>query len=156
VCERNEQMERGNDPFAIARLETGYLKLFPVQYFRGYSLFTAKTCVAELHDLDRAVRDRFLSEMAESAHALARACDPRKMNYELLGNGCPHLHWHLAPRYATDRHPNGPVWEDLNFLRNLWTEQSHPTDSERDALRRAILAELRGAGVTIERDFVSD
>ncbi|MDQ1520730.1 MAG: hypothetical protein QOI55_1803 [Actinomycetota bacterium] len=92
--------------------------------------------------------------MADVAHAIARAFKPRKLNYELLGNGVAHLHWHLFPRYATDAHPNGPVWEDLNFLRNLWTAGARPSDADRDAMRRAILDELRALDVTIERDYV--
>jgi diadenosine tetraphosphate (Ap4A) HIT family hydrolase len=32
------------------------------------------------------------------------------MNYELLGNQVPHIHWHLIPRLATDPDPRWPVW----------------------------------------------
>ena len=37
------------------------------------------------------------------------------MNYELLGNGDSHLHWHLFPRVSGDLenygyHGKGPVW----------------------------------------------
>ena len=33
-----------------------------------------------------------------------------KMNYELLGNAMPHLHWHLVPRYVTDPMWGRPIW----------------------------------------------
>ena len=52
---------------------------------------------------------------------MARAFKPFKLNYEALGNGTPHVHWHLVPRYESDPHPRGPIWEDLGFLRLLWT-----------------------------------
>ena len=52
---------------------TGYVKLCPTQYFRGYTFFSAKLCVSELHDLATGLRDTHLREMAEVAHALARA-----------------------------------------------------------------------------------
>jgi len=32
------------------------------------------------------------------------------MNYELLGNQVPHIHWHLVPRLRTDPDPQGPIW----------------------------------------------
>ena len=36
------------------------------------------------------------------ARAIETAFRPHKLNYELLGNQVPHLHWHLFPRYADD------------------------------------------------------
>jgi diadenosine tetraphosphate (Ap4A) HIT family hydrolase len=32
------------------------------------------------------------------------------MNYELLGNQVPHIHWHVIPRLANDPAPLKPVW----------------------------------------------
>ena len=155
ACSRITATERGENLFAIARLTTGYVVSHPTQYFRGYTLFVAKTCAPELYALERSERDQFLHEMAEVAHAVARACNPRKLNYELLGNGVAHLHWHLFPRYGTDPHPGGPVWEDMRFLRNLWVEGAQLPDDERDELRRSILGTLETADVTIERAFVA-
>jgi diadenosine tetraphosphate (Ap4A) HIT family hydrolase len=146
-------MEDGRDPYAIARLTTGYVKLLPTQYFRGYTLFSAKLCVREVYDLPPDVRAVHLHEMAEVAHAVERAFRPRKLNYEALGNGTPHLHWHVIPRYADDPHPLGPVWEDLAFLRQLWLGSATPDPGARDEMKRAVLRELRVGNVEIEREF---
>ena len=154
MCDAIENIDAGADPYGVARLTTGYVKLLTTQYFRGYTVFSSKLCVAELHELPAAVRDVHLGEMAEVAHALYRAFNPRKLNYEALGNGVPHLHWHLIPRYESDPHPRGPVWEDLAFLRNLWIGGATPDDGERDESRRALLAELRIGNVEIEREYV--
>jgi diadenosine tetraphosphate (Ap4A) HIT family hydrolase len=154
ICAAIENIDAGSDPYAVARLTTGYVKLLPTQYFRGYTLFNSKVCVAELHDLPPVVRDAHLREMAEVAHAVYRAFNPNKLNYEALGNGTPHLHWHLIPRYASDPHPRGPVWEDLAFLRNLWIGGATPDERERDESRRALLRELRLGAVEIEREYV--
>lgn len=154
VCEAAARIEADADPYAVARLATGYVKLLPTQYFRGYTLFSAKLCVAELHELPSSVRDVHLREMAEVAHAVVRAFKPAKLNYEALGNGTPHLHWHLIPRYSTDPHPRGPVWEDLAFLRQLWIGGATLSDRERDESMRLLLSELRHADVEIEREFI--
>jgi len=153
MCDAAERIEAGEHPFAIARLATGYVTLCATQYFRGYTFFAARSCVREVYDLPAAERATHLHEMAEVAHALDRAFSPRKMNCEALGNGVPHLHWHLIPRYDSDPHPRGPVWEDLSFLRQFWLGGSQPDESTDDA-RRAILAELRRGDVQIEREFV--
>jgi diadenosine tetraphosphate (Ap4A) HIT family hydrolase len=154
ICEATERIDAGEDPNAVARLGTGYVKLLTTQYFRGYTLFSAKLCVREIHDLPLEIRARHLHEMAEVGHAVARAFKPRKLNYEALGNGTPHLHWHLIPRHATDPHPNGPVWEDLAFLRQLWLGGAELEAGGRDEARRALLTELRNADVDIEREYV--
>ena len=48
------------------------------------------------------------------ARAIEEAFRPRKMNYELLGNQVPHLHWHLFPRYGHDADALKPVWLALD------------------------------------------
>ncbi len=154
VCAHHEAIEAGDTARAVARLGTGYVKLPPTQYFRGYVTFSAKTCVPELHDLAAAERLQFLAEMASVAHATWRAFAPRKLNYELLGNGTAHLHWHLFPRYDTDPHPRGPVWEDLNFLRNLWTGGATLSQADLDGARAKLLTELRREDVKIERTYL--
>ena len=78
--------------------------------------------------------------MAEVAAAVMATFRPRKLNYELLGNSCPHLHWWLTPRYATDARPIGPIWEDLSsFVRN-GPEGARPTDDERTSRRHGCCA----------------
>jgi len=62
------------------------------------------------------MRSRFLEEMALVAEAVFRAFDPRKLNYELLGNAVPHLHWHLVPRYADDPNPRWPARNNQAFF----------------------------------------
>jgi len=74
-------------------------------------------------------------------------------NYEALGNQTPHLHWWLTPRYETDPRPFGPIWEDLEFLRALWTSGSQPAPDQRDQLRRRILDALQDRDIHIEQTW---
>ena len=154
VCEDIVLIERGEDPHAVARLRTGYVRLLPCQHYPGGTVFVAKRCVPELHELARDERDAFLAEMADVAASVFDAFKPRKLNYELLGNGCPHLHWWLVPRYEDDPHPRGPIWENLDFLRSLWTDGARATADERDR-RRALLFEALGArDVVVEAGYL--
>lgn len=43
------------------------------------------------------------------ARALEAHYDPAKMNYQLLGNGNPHLHVHLVLRHHNDVAPGRPL-----------------------------------------------
>ena len=43
-----------------------------------------------------------------------QAFSPHKLNYELLGNQVPHLHWHLFARSADDPNRLAPVWLALD------------------------------------------
>jgi diadenosine tetraphosphate (Ap4A) HIT family hydrolase len=152
VCARIERTERGENPFAVVRTVTGYVNLADVQYHHGYTIFAAKRCVNELHELPAAERDLHLHEMDLVAEAVFRAFRPRKLNYELLGNGVPHLHWHLFPRHENDAHPRGPVWEDPGFLRALHADTPAEVDVV-SALRAELRSALEETGLAVERWF---
>ena len=64
----------------------------------------------ELYDLTPSERAAHIEDVNRVASALARVYEPVKMNYELLGNQVPHIHWHLVPRLAGDPEPRWPVW----------------------------------------------
>lgn len=153
ICADNARADAGAEPWSVARLETGYVRLNPNQYFTGSTFFLTKVCVHELHLLDRSTRLKHLDEMAEVAAAIFTAFSPRKLNYEALGNSAPHLHWWLTPRYASDPRGFAPIWEDLEFLRAQWTGGCRPDDSSRVQLGRQLLTALAARDVVIERAF---
>ncbi|NLM33992.1 MAG: HIT domain-containing protein [Clostridiales bacterium] len=65
---------------------------------KGYTLFLCKEHVTELHQLAHDFKMKCLEEMSLVAVAVYKVFKPEKMNYELLGNGDSHVHWHLFPR----------------------------------------------------------
>lgn len=97
-------------------------KLNPDQFFKGYSFVTLKCHQEELYELADNSRKHFLEDMSRVAAALARTLKPDKMNYELLGNGMPHLHWHLIPRYKTDPMWGRPIWTGPRHRKRLTKE----------------------------------
>jgi diadenosine tetraphosphate (Ap4A) HIT family hydrolase len=137
ICERIAKFTPAN-PYLIAEMETGYAVLADNQYLPGYSIFLAKECVPELHLLLPEVRATFLDEMSLVAEAVYRATEPRKLNYELLGNSVSHLHWHLFPRYEDDPNPQFPVWMNPEFMK----QQPRPPREQLDAMRTKIRAQL--------------
>ena len=89
---------------------TSLAKLNPDQFFLGYTFLTLKHHAEELYELKDTERRSFLEDMSTVAKALALTFKPDKMNYELLGNGQPHMHWHLVPRYKSDTFWGRPIW----------------------------------------------
>lgn len=110
ICERIEMIKQKSNPYFIMELETGYVVIGDHQHFKGYTLFLCKHHVSELHELPKDFRVKYLEEMSIVAEAAYNAFKPEKMNYELLGNGDSHVHWHLFPRVTGDTPKKGPVW----------------------------------------------
>jgi diadenosine tetraphosphate (Ap4A) HIT family hydrolase len=141
ICQRIAMFERGGSPYLVAEMETGYVALGDNQTYEGYTYFLCKRCVPELHELEPEFRDAFLRDMATVAEAVFRAFAPRKLNYEMLGNSEPHLHWHLIPRYADDPLPAWPVWSNAEYTKDALG--APPAGAERiEPLREKLRAEL--------------
>ncbi len=78
--------------------------------------------------------------MADVAEAVFRAFEPRKLNYELLGNSVTHLHWHIFPRYDSDPNPRWPVWNNDEFLQSPRRTDIDPAElaEMRERVQRAL------------------
>ena len=109
MCRRwNEE-----EDLRIIELQHSYVTLNRDQYFPGYTLLFTKDHVTELFHLDRDVRSALMEEVSAVAEALYGVYTPAKINYELLGNMVPHIHWHIVPRFSSE-----PLWP-----RPIWAEQ---------------------------------
>jgi len=110
ICTRIQEIKDGANSNFVKGLSTGYVVLNDFQYYPGYVLFLSKIHATELHELPGNLCQSYLNEMALVAKAVYSAFRPIKLNYELLGNGEPHLHWHIIPRYSDDPNLKEPIW----------------------------------------------
>jgi diadenosine tetraphosphate (Ap4A) HIT family hydrolase len=132
-------IEEETNPYFVAELETGYVVIGDHQLFKGYTLFLCKHHKTELHFLDEDIKAGFLVEMSKVAEAVYNAFNPDKLNYELLGNGDAHLHWHIFPRRESDE-VHGPVWwTDRNLMSS---EEVKPTEDELETMKSKLYSEL--------------
>jgi len=129
-----------DNPYLIMELETGYAVLGWFQRFKGYTVFMCKQHGPELHNLEHEFRIKHLSEMILVAEAVFNVIKPEKMNYELLGNGCPHIHWHLYPRFRGDT----PIVSSVYQLTDaeLFDESYRPSEEQRKELIKKIRNEI--------------
>ena len=118
--------------------------LGPWQFYHGYCVVVSRTHARELGDLPDGERRAYLDEMCLVARAISQAFSPHKLNYELLGNQVPHLHWHLFARAADDPNRLAPVWLALDAaerdeaLRLRLQTEPQPRSATVAALRQAL------------------
>lgn len=145
ICDRIKMISEGTNPYFVKELETGYVVIGDHQYFKGYTLYLCKDHKTELFQLEDSFKLKYLEEMAVVSQAVATAFGAEKMNYELLGNGDTHLHWHLFPRVSDDignygNNGKGPVWWLPREI--MYDEANKPNDSELNELKTKLLNEL--------------
>ena len=145
ICERIAMIQKGTNPWFVKEMESGYVVIGDHQHFKGYTLFLCKEHKTELFQLDSPMKMKFLEEMSTVAEAVSKAFGAEKMNYELLGNGDTHLHWHLFPRVIGDigeygNNGKGPVWWLPREI--MYAQENHPSADELNALKAKLLAEL--------------
>lgn len=145
VCDRISMIKEGTNPYFVKELETGYVVIGDNQHFKGYTLFLFKEHVTELHLTDYESKMKFLEEMSIVAEAVQNATGAEKMNYEMLGNGDAHMHWHLFPRIENDlgkygRDGKGPVW--WYPMEKMYDDSNKPTDDELTYMKHNLLCEL--------------
>ena len=93
--------------FFAGTVADAYLRRTAIQ--RGLSIVIWRgRHAAEPTDLAEGDAAAFWREVLSVGRALERAFDPVKLNYNLLGNSVPHLHFHVIPRYADDPRPEWP------------------------------------------------
>ena len=147
ICDRIDMIKKGCNPYFVRELETGYVVIGDHQHFFGYTLFLYKRHgeMTELFHLGSDERAKFMEEMALVAEAVSRAFGAEKMNYELLGMGDAHLHWHLFPRRRGDieNYGNcgkGPAW--WYTMEKMYSDENRPGEATLSDMRQKLLEEL--------------
>ncbi len=95
----------------IADLGLSKAYLHDDQFFPGWTVVLFKRHATELFHLAPTERIQLMEEVNLTAKVVANIYEARKINYELLGNQLPHIHWHVIPRLAGDSAPLAPVWQ---------------------------------------------
>ncbi len=138
-------IKEGTNKYFVKELETGYVVIGDNQFFKGYTLFLCKVHKTELSMLNNEFKLKFLEEMSIVAEAVEKATGCEKMNYEMLGNGDSHMHWHLFPRRQNDLgqygiNGKGPVW--WYPQEKMYDDSTIPNEEELKELKEKLILEL--------------
>ena len=94
----------------IADLGLSKIYLHDDQFFPGWTVVVFQRHTTELFQLAPTERFQLIEEVSRVAKTLVEVYRAKKINYALLGNQLPHIHWHVIPRLADDPAPLEPVW----------------------------------------------
>jgi diadenosine tetraphosphate (Ap4A) HIT family hydrolase len=142
-CRKMATLEQMPEDEVVWQFEHSVAFLGPWQFYHGYCVLASRLHASELSQLNDEVRLYFLDEMCTLAKAIEECFQPRKLNYEMLGNQTPHLHWHVIPRYAHDTDPTHPIWSAI--------ERARDNRPERHRLRTGPLTRSETAAALRER-----
>jgi diadenosine tetraphosphate (Ap4A) HIT family hydrolase len=78
--------------------------------YPGFCRVTSNRHVKEMTDLNDKEQHALMNVVFAVESALREVMQPDKINLASLGNMTPHLHWHIIPRYALDKHFPNPIW----------------------------------------------
>lgn len=118
-----------DDALWIADMAVSTLMLFRDQRFKGYCLLSfAPRRATSLEALSDEEYQAYFNDLRTASRAIREALRPDHLNYELLGNSNPHLHWHIVPRYRTDPRWGQPIWE--GWPRNEFNDNRFVLEAE--------------------------
>lgn len=103
LCEPNPLLSLWQDDFCRVVL------LNDVNY-PAYCRVELKEHVKEMTDLAPADRARMMKVVFSVESAMREIIQPDKINLASLGNKTPHVHWHIVPRFESDKHFPNSHW----------------------------------------------
>jgi diadenosine tetraphosphate (Ap4A) HIT family hydrolase len=90
---------RGENPYVISRMPSGWLVIGDVQPLPGYCLLLADPVVDSPNALSEPDRIAYSLDVLRIGDALLKITGAYRINYMTLANQEPSLHTHIIPRF---------------------------------------------------------
>jgi len=107
-------------------------------HYPGFCRVILNRHVKEMTDLGESERMQLMHAVFAVESAVREVVKPDKINLASLGNVVPHMHWHIIPRFACDRHFPNPIWGEMKRETPVQPPQPGLVDSLRTALRKIL------------------
>jgi diadenosine tetraphosphate (Ap4A) HIT family hydrolase len=150
LCAKLADLDYLPDEEVVWRFPHSVALLGPWQFYQGYCILVSRRHAVELNRLPPEERRAYFEEMCLLADVIETCFIPDKLNYELLGNQVPHLHWHLFPRSRLDPEALKAVWVSLDRAERDEAERARLQSGtlDRAAVTAVLRAELKKRAVT--------
>jgi len=108
----------GKKPLSDLMTEVIQLNFSTVYFFLdqknpGRCVIAYKDHYRELYEIQEADCCEYIKEVRIVARAVSELYTPDKLNYAIYGDGVPHLHLHLVPKYKDGVSWGGPFSDKL-------------------------------------------
>lgn len=97
--------------------------------------------IKEMTDLPPADRARTMKVVFAVEAAMREVIQPDKINLASLGNKTPHMHWHMIPRFESDKHFPNSHWGEVTRT----SEAQQLTEAVRNELQRVVIERVECA-----------
>ena len=113
----------------IARLSVSTLGLYNDSRFPGRCILILDKHEEDFSELNADLATSFIKDAQIASRAIRKVTNSNRINYAILGNRVPHIHFHLIPRGT----PNDP-----DFTRSPWDTSVEKTEMADEATRNLI------------------
>ena len=79
-------------------------------HYPGFCRVILNSHVSEMSELALDMQLQLMQIVVAVEQVIRQCCRPTKVNLASLGNQVPHLHWHVIPRWESDRCFPNPIW----------------------------------------------
>lgn len=133
-----EAANRGEYPFAIAKLPSGWVCLGESQPLHGYCVLFSDPVASDLNALSLEGRAAWGVDCARVGDALIKVLGALRVNYETWGNLDPALHTHITPRFQSE-----PPDKRVQTPRQAYDWNNSPATDLSDRKTQDLIAALR-------------
>ncbi|MFQ5620974.1 MAG: HIT family protein [Candidatus Nanoarchaeia archaeon] len=105
----------GNNSALIKPYEHWRLLVDDKQPTLGSALLVVNRNIAKVSDLTKDEAAEYKVIVRDFEEAVRNAFNPDEFYYLLSGNIESHVHWHMVPRYKTDRRFGDRLWNDESY-----------------------------------------
>lgn len=121
-CDKDNEV-RKNILIEVGELPYSTLFILKNQNHKGRVVVALKNHRQEIYELTEEERKGFFDDVARVAKAMHELFSPDKINYGVFGDGVPHFHMHIVPKYKGQLQ-----WGHFFWDKGL--EEVHLTDEE--------------------------